>query len=299
MSEHSDIYLLLYRQSGTYKMISANKLTAAMVLATLTKGMIIGDSADAPFMGFIKCTNIDHEIGLGSSQKELDYDDSHLLPDDHLQSARRDALINSTRQTYLGLDMAARGAQVGQAELDRLAQVHNTKKAAINKAYHKAVQEQRHAFINTHLPKHDEFTFTKMVDRATPQLAFGCSAQERFPCALFFLRKKVGFGLGGIRIPHLVIGLRKVRISKWKMGEEKETVSLRYGDIAWAALGQVADSDIPVPIPTARLFSTEENAGGENFSSGWAYGMQAIAAAATLIAGGVVKGISASNGTYS
>jgi type VI protein secretion system component Hcp len=295
MSEHSDIYLLLYRQSGTYKMISANKLTAAMVLATLTKGMIIGDSMDAPFMGFIKCTNIDHEIGLGSSQKELEYGDSHLLPDDHLQSARKQAITRSNYDRY----KAAHDDPANQAQQAQIQTAYDKVRKSIDKAYHKAVEEQRHAFINTHLPKHDEFTFTKMVDRSTPQLAFGCSAQERFPCALFFLRKKVGFGLGGIRIPHLVIGLRKVRISKWKMGEEKETVSLRYGDIAWAALGQVADSDIPMPIPTARLFSTEENAGGENFSSGWAYGMQAIAAAATLIAGGVVKGISASNGSYS
>jgi len=217
-------------------------------------------------------------------------------PDDLV--ARRDALKAANVDPR-----AAIGGNAFQLNAQHAAALNSYKRRAksIDEAYHKAVEDQRNAFINTHLPKHGEFSFTKMMDRATPQLAFGCSAQERFPVALFFYRRKVGVGLGAIRVPHLVIGLRKVRISAWKMnGEaETETITLRYGDVAWGALGQIADSDMPIPIPTARMFDVEAGAGGETYGKSWAYGVQAIGAAMALVAGGAMKGLSSGAGSYS
>lgn len=296
MAEHSDIYLLLYRETGAYQMVSGNKLTIPLLVPKLLKGMIMGDSLDAPFVGFIKVNGVEHGIGLGKDQKELEWGDKNKIPDDDLVARR-------TRELYQSLDddygrqvrplLQMRGVR---AERQRLRGLRNQRRQDIAAAHHAAVREQRHAFINSHLPKHEELTFTKMIDRATPQLAFGCSAQERYPCALFFYRRKIGLGIGGIRVPHLTIGLRKVRISSWKMtGEETESVSLRYADIAWAALGGIADANLP-SVPSARMFSEEDNAGGENYSSSWAYAVGAIGAGLTAIAGGVTKGLEAASG---
>lgn len=291
MPEHSDIYLLLYRQQGTYKEVQVNKLTAPVVAKTLTKGMIIGDSLDAPFVGFIKCLGIEHNIGLSAKQHELEWDEAHLHSGANLRELGRRALDDTLVRA--GYDRAA------ITEQDRRHLFNTRRGQQIDAAYHKAVKQQRNAFINTHLPEHGEFQFVKMIDRATPQLAFGCCAQERFPLALFLYRKKIGTGIGGIRVPHLVVALRKVRISAWKItGEETEEVTLRYGDVSWASLGQIADTDVPVPIPSARTFDAEALQGGENYSSSWAYGIQFLAVALCAITGGVIKGVTSTSGSY-
>lgn len=294
MPEHSDIYLLLYRQTGSYKQITANKFTAPVVLKTLTKGMIIGDSADAPYLGFVKVLGVEHSIGFASGQDELHWHDAQMF-DSSKYDTRRDELLNKIGPK----PVTVRGRPVAPYRLNRW----NERRKRTMDAYEKTIENQRNAFLNTHLPKHGEFTFTKMLDRATPQIAFGCSAQERFPVALFFYRRKIGLGLGAIRTPHFVIGLRKVRISAWHMSGdgESESVTLAYGDIAWAALGSIADSNMPLPIPTARMWDREANAGGETYSSSWAYGVEAIGLAMALIAGAAVKGIEAAsgNGNYS
>lgn len=289
MPEHSDIYLLLYRMQGSYKEVTVNKLTAPVVAKTLTKGMIIGDSLDVPFVGFIKCLGIEHNIGLSAKNHELEWDDSQLFDEDQSKHVLDEAIDNQLRR---------RGVANPTATLRNMF-LSNQAGQRIQAEYHKMVKQQRNAFINTHLPEHGEFEFTKMIDRATPQLAFGCCAQERFPLALFLYRKKVGTGLGGIRVPHLVVALRKVRISAWKItGEETEIVTLRYGDISWASLGQVADSDVPIPIPSARTFDQEALQGGENYSSSWAYGIQFLASALCALAGGAFKGAKSTAGSY-
>lgn len=291
MPEHSDIYLLLYRLQGKYSEIQVNKLTAPIVAKTLTKGMIIGDSLDVPFVGFIKCQSIEHEIGLSKTQHELKWSEGQRYDNSEARQQGVSALDEAIRRRgHLGpIDNVMRRAMSRGAQGQR-----------IEAAYQKLVKEQRNAFINTHLPEHGEFTFTKGLDRATPQLAFGCCAQEQFPLALFLFRRKAGFGVGAVKFPYLVCALRKVRISAWKMVEgENEAVTLRYADISWASLGTIADTNTPVPIPSARTFDMEALAGGENYSSSWAYGIQFLAIALCAVTGGVIKAASNTSGSYS
>lgn len=269
MPINSDIYLLLSQtHAGAYKKVEGNKAMALMLLKKLIAAMVIGDSLDAPFLGFIRVQGVKHDIALGKDTKPLEWEvgaDEKLDTDDEKLRGRQEKVIKFRAPTP---EMQAR----------------------IDAAYDKAIGEQRNKFATSHLPDQNAFEFTKFIDCATPQLAYACSVQAKFPLAMFFFRKKVGLGLGGVRIPYLNIALRKVRITGYSVADDKETIKLQYGDIAWAALGQVGDSNLPFPVVSARMYDAEGKRGSEWNESGWAYLVQAIGAAMSLIAGGVSKG---------
>jgi type VI protein secretion system component Hcp len=150
-------------------------------------------------------------------------------------------------------------------------------------------------FIQSAIPEHGELEFTKYVDSATPQLAYGCASQEKFPLAIFIYRRKIGLGMGGIRFPYFMIGGFKCKLKGWKIDGDQETVALHYRKIAWCGFLQWSDTNLSLPWST-RWFDQEEYKGGQY---GAASGIQLIVSAITLIAGGVAAGVDAGTSSVS
>lgn len=115
--------------------------------------------------------------------------------------------------------------------------------------------------LGSHLPTQGTMSFTKQLDGATPQLAYGCSAQEPFRFALFYFQRKAAPNLGGVVFPQLVVGLHRVMIRKWDMADDTEKITLGYEKICWGAYNQWADSPLPQSVST-RYWDAANSRGG-------------------------------------
>jgi type VI protein secretion system component Hcp len=280
---NSDIYLFLIRQEGKFSTLSetwkSGKLALLASIPKWLKAFVMGDSLDAPFLKFIKVTNVDHSMGFGDGGEQLKYGDAGV----------------ADTTNYVGVeeygdhkagDVSARGA-VGRSFQHLLGDGHFTLNRGRTALGQRASFESGNMFLQSHLPEHGKFGFSKKIDKATPQLAFGCSAQERFPIAIFFFRRRIGLGLEGSRMPYMVIGLEKVLISSWSLGGDSESVNLAYKRIGWAATDQISDMNISIP-GFARTWDVESRRGGEG---GWALGLQALTAGLVFATGAIAKAL--------
>ncbi len=263
----SQIYMFLLRGSDFWK---SNTLgLAALNPLSLVKNIVRGDSLDLPFTSFINVHEVDHEIHFHHEEDQAEYEQFHP-PARNLLRGQRTA---SVHDAIFRWDTARHHAPappaptVGRWTGKRRQPVPGT--------------------IFGHLPTHNTFCFTKGIDSATPQLAFGCSAQEKFPLAAFYFRRRIGPGIHGIRMPYLVVGLRRVMISAWGIkGSDHEHVELRYEKICWFAMSQVGDADAPQGV-SIRYWDRDRSSGGEA-GMNWATLLSSLTTALVLGAGGVV-----------
>jgi type VI protein secretion system component Hcp len=155
---------------------------------------------------------------------------------------------------------------------------------------------KRNTFAGTTKPEHGDITITKLVDNATPQLAFACSAQEPIWYTFLYFRRRIGGGISGVRMPFLTIGLYKSLITSWGIGGNMtETIKMNYKSIAWASIPPWSDTNLALAgIPAMRWWSNDDVAGGNK--GGWALLMQGLTAALVAAAGVMAKGVEAAQG---
>ncbi|MEQ8788333.1 MAG: type VI secretion system tube protein Hcp [Pirellulaceae bacterium] len=146
-------------------------------------------------------------------------------------------------------------------------------------------------YINAHNvnPDQGQVKFKCLPGKQTPQLSFGCMAQEKFPLAIFCFRRQTGVGYE-VRAPHLVVGLKDCLIRDWHLsGNAVEEAALWYNQISWFATSQLADTNLPNPLPPASLgvYDVVGAQGGSiskfsTFVAGFAAVITAAAAAAVI-----------------
>jgi len=119
------------------------------------------------------------------------------------------------------------------------------------------------AKLKINLPDHNEFTFTKNVDNATPQIAFAASSQEPLTHAIFAFRRRIGVGIQGVRLPYMMVYLRDCLVSSWKLDGDQETVSIQYRRVHWLTYDQVTDWNYPTGMSN-RYWDVKNKKGGEN-----------------------------------
>lgn len=287
----TQIYLLLARKAGDF---SAGG--AAIWVKQVMKDMILGDSLDTPFLKFIRVQSIEHSIGFPGRKSVVEEHGGHAVEykstghdeeagdyDDSMYRARRPWAGRNYRRTRWGTYQEQRAGQEFKALQNR----HLSRKQTFFSTF------KNNQYVAPALPTHEEFTFTKLPDNATPQLMYGCSAQEPMAFACFFFRRRIGAGIMGVRLPFMMIGLRKCLITGWQLGDDMtETVTLSYKDIIWSTFDQLADINVPTGM-SARVWQTDTKEGGETMK---AYIPQAILAALTVIVGASVALTNADDG---
>lgn len=280
---NTQIYLLLVRKVNPH-------LPAPAKAAAMIKNFVMGDSLDAPFLKFIKVTGLSHSIGFGGEDKVTQVDNGQAV-----------TYTTSTGSTAGGYDQYSQHEDfVGDTKIqsDRWGNrlFHDTAKDERSLWYTRHIGAggaakgifssfKQNQYININLPSHNELTFTKLVDNATPQLAYGCSAQEPFYFAGFFFRRRIGAGIDGMRLPYMGIGLNKCLITGWSLDGETEKITLKYKQIMWGTFDQVADINAPTGL-SSRVWDSEKNEGGEKKEG---YLLQALIAALTLAGTAAVK----------
>lgn len=251
----NQIYLMLVRKVNPV-------LTGAAKAAAYLKNFVAGDSLDVPFMKFIRVQSTSHSIGFAGEQSVTErVGDSaqtfttetgksasgyNQLSDEIEERFVRDRILHSNRFQH---------DRWGNRNFANGGIVANENASAFSSF-------KKNQYVNINLPAHDDFTFTKYVDNSTPQLAYGCTAQEPFSFAAFFYRRRIGVGIKGVRLPYLTIGLNKCLISSWSLADDMETVKLSYKDIVWATYDQIADINAPTGM-SSRIWDTESKEGGE------------------------------------
>eukprot|EP00913_Durusdinium_trenchii_P028468 g26696.t1 len=247
-----------------------------------------GDSLDLPFLRMIRVDSVEHSIGFPG--KKTTYHGA----DDVAEESGHDILSYSELEKLQQHKRArGRNRSIPQPEPRR---VRRNRRVNLAEVQRQVREIQWNEFMKSKVPEHGDFVFTKQPDNATPQLAYGCSSQEIFPLAVFFFRRKIGVGLGGVRLPFMVIGLRKVRLAGWSLGADlSETVTCKYADIAWTSVPPLADTNLPGAV-TVKDWDTEASKSFDKKWFGWAVqglttAAVAAAGAATAILGGVHDGV--------
>ncbi|HLJ11977.1 MAG TPA: type VI secretion system tube protein Hcp [Planctomycetaceae bacterium] len=236
---NSQVYLLLVRGTDALPKSAA---AIGVALKALLLDMIRGDSLDVPYLNFIRVGSVAQSIG--TIKEEYSYADASGLG------------IHDFTPGVTDTDSAGRSVLKYLQALDRLAPkpIPPPPPSAFG-------VPSNVGGLSTHLPTQGTITFNKLLDGATPQLAFGCSTQEPFRFALFYFQRKVGFNLGSVVFPHLVLGLQRVMIRKWEMADDTEKVTLAYQKICWGAYNPWADAPIPQSVST-RYWDCVNNTGG-------------------------------------
>ena len=147
-------------------------------------------------------------------------------------------------------------------------------------------------------PRHEQVKIQCLAGKQTPQLAFGCMAQEKFPLALICFRRHTGFGYE-VRFPHLMVGLKDCLIADWSIGgSDIEECSLWYNKIVWSANSQLADTNMPNPMTLASIGAYDKtNNTGATASDNFAKFVFAFGNAITLAADAVVAASDLANKT--
>ena len=253
----SQVYLLLFREGAfNYNAPLSAWNVATLLPSALLKDMVWGDSLDVPFMKWIRVEDLQHEIGYHKKDKGGFVHPGGAYAD-------RDVYGLAT-----GLDEALN---------------------IVGSLLPSAVCVTDYASNTGHpisLPPHGELEFSCFPGKQTPQLSFGCMAQEKFPLAIFCFRRRIGPGLGGIRNPQFVIGLKDCMVRDWSIGGNlMESAKLSYNKIAWGAIDVVADTNLPAGF-SLRWFNKSNSEGGEG---GFALIVEAVVQAISLTAGGIIK----------
>lgn len=271
---NTQIYLMLVRK------VNPNLPTAAKVAAML-KNFVGGDSLDVPFVKFIRVQSVSHSIGFGGEESVTQVEDgvARTYKTDTGGSASDYDPTNVTRRVHkdTGLAYDVHANRWGHTITSGItkARMGGGRQGGFFSRF------KNNQYLNINLPDHDNFTFTKSIDNATPQLSYGCSAQEPFYFAAFFFRRRIGAGINGVRLPFMTLGLTKCLITGWSLEDETEKVTLKYKDIMWSTWDQIADVNVPTGA-SARVWNTETQEGGEDAR---AYLLQALVGALSAGAG--------------
>lgn len=286
---NTQIYLLLVRKVNPH-------LPMAAKVPLMLKNFVMGDSLDAPFLKFIKVQSVSHSIGFAGEDKVTEVVDGAAK-----------TFKTSTGKSASGYNVRSdpQWGGGGYSTIhDRWGAVETTSFNDHRKHTPAGSRQfgfigggfsdpgffsgfKNNQYVNINLPGHKDFVFTKLVDAATPQLAYGCSAQEPFYFAAFFFRRRIGAGIDGMRMPFMGIGLRKCLITGWSLGDEVETITLKYKQLVWGAFDQTADINAPTGL-SQRVWDTDKNEGGEKAEG---YIIQALIGALTVGGAAAVKGM--------
>ena len=248
---NSQVYLMLPRET-----LPANELGVAKFIKTFPKSLIRGDSLDVPFLNCIKCHSFGHTIGGDGG---MNYSDAGQKYWSDKEKSKKDASAVASAMSR---------------RLDTFSMEDDSGEPGV---------------LAGSLPKHQPVTFSKTLDSASPQLSFACSSQERFPSAIFFLRRKTGFGIAGVKHPHTVIGYRNCMISKWETDGDTETVNLKYEHMGMVSFLQIADTPVPQGA-SWRQWDTVNDTGSD---AGWIKLITLITAGIIAVAGAAVGGAAA------
>ena len=313
----SQVYLMLLRHP-----FPDSEAMLLMQIKTMLGSMIRGDSLDVPFMNCIKCHSFSHSIGgggfgygerSGAKVGAMSMDeykkgvvDSAMVVAGPLAAAgeRRfgsaggyaGAAVGGAISTVggaiaggVGGGLVAAGRGIGS----KIGAQHTATGAAASSKWLYDDGAEPGLLSGGKMPTHNSVSFSKNLDSASPQLSFGCSAQERFPIAIFFLRKKTGFKLGGVTHPHTVLAYTNCLITDWETDGDTETVGLNYESMGMASFLQIADTPIPQGI-SWRHWDKVNNEGGEK---GWSALLIPLTAAVVAIGGAAVTAAGAATGS--
>jgi type VI protein secretion system component Hcp len=273
-----------------------------MRIPLMLKNFVMGDSLDVPFIKFIKVQSVSHAIGFDAGNKVTRVEDVDGKNTAVTYSNAKEAGGYDAGDNYSKWRITPREGVVGE----RHSRWQTQSVASISDARQKRSTASGHGlgglrffsgfknndYLNISLPDHNEFTFTKLVDNATPQLAYGCSAQEPYYFAAFFFRRRIGAGIEGVRLPFMGIGLTKCLITSWGLSDETETITLKYKQIMWGTFDQIADINAPTGM-SYRTWDTDKKEGGET-AEGLALQMliALLTAGGALAATAIVGGLS-------
>lgn len=247
---NSQVYLGLVRKMNPH-------LPVPMQAAQFLKNLVLGDSLDVPFMKFIRVQSISHGIAFGASQSAGDVDGQWT----------KEFFGKTTAQGDRWLQQKSMGSYVDKGkvhyQLEDVPNPYRDGKGANWRAFKGIFSSKNNQFAQMVLPEHGALTFTKNLDIATPELAFGCTAQEPFSLAVFFFRRRIGAGIKGVRLPYFALGLRNCLITEWHLDDDTEKVNLNYKQVAWWVVDQAADINAPTGS-TGRYWDASSNSGGES-----------------------------------
>ena len=294
---NTQIYLMLVRKVNP-------KLPLVAKIPLMLKNFILGDSLDTPFFKFIRVQSISSSIGFaGEKSVTLRHSRSGHAKTYKTETGKEASDYDAEQDTRWGADTGGKWYNVGGRHGWSAEGTTKTERAAsVMRSgvvpWASSVTLKNNNFANINLPEHSEFVFTKNIDNATPQLAYGCSAQEPFYFAAFFFRRKIGAGIAGVRLPYMGIGLTQCLINGWSLSDDVETVTLSYKKIMWGTFDQTADINAPTGM-SYRVWETDKKTGGETAAGLLIQGLiagltLAGTAAGTLAVGGF--GSEVSNG---
>ncbi len=269
MDGNEQIYLLLIRQLSPLA-----KNNPVMML----KAAILGDSLDVPFLKFIRVNNFEHSIGFAGETSKNVIENGQVKSYSSGEGGMGGYNQSGTVDVRGGTKTTDRW---GNREFR--APNQDLKRVAKNTAAPKYTSKfKNNEFVNLKLPEHNDLTFTKPVDNATPQLAYACTAQEPLSEAIFFFRRRIGAGVAGVRLPYFMCRLQKCLITSWGLDDDlNESVTLKYKEILWATYDQLADINAPTGM-SSRVWDVEQQEGGESTE---VYKFQAMVAALFAAAG--------------
>jgi len=272
---NAQIYLLLVRKVNP-------DLPWAMKVPLFLKNFVMGDSLDAPFMKFIRVQSVSHSIEFGGGQSVTQKVAGQNKAETFWTEGHTSDGEYDDRSAHMGTSPTF--GITGDSRWDKVKSAgKNVGKYAYGLGFSQ-FDATRNNFTKTQLPGHGEFTFTKFIDNSTPQLAYGCSAQEPFYFAGFFFRRRIGMGVSGVRWPYLGIGLTKCLITGWSLSNDTETVTLKYKHIMWGTFDQLADYNVPTGF-SYRVWNSDEKSGGEKPAG---LGIQALVTALMAGTGAIV-----------
>lgn len=245
----SNCYLFLLRWN---KALPKTALEIASMIPRIPTSVVRGDSLEVPFMNFIKVDSVDHNIGgfgAGGAKDYSDLNKFHRGTFWHKEAADAQDVswtaATTMRQRPGGSHYAYSSAGAAGNNWRWTGEPPMTEPGALRGS----------------LPEQNHFSFSKSLDSATPQLAYGCTCQEQFKVALFYYRRKVAFNVASVQFPYMVIGLENVIIRDWSLNGDSETMKLSYDRICWGAVSQFGDTPVPQGIST-RVFDRRSQSGG-------------------------------------
>lgn len=227
----NDCYLFLLRWTGD---VPKTPLGIAAQIPKLLLSFVRGDSLEVPFMNFIRVNSIEHGISSGTGEYK--------------------------GRSWMGDQTKAKGKWYQGGQGENLWSGITGKEFRPTPEFNKYTGSVSEPGSMKHQPTQGTLKFTKHLDSATPQLAYGCSVQEQYKFAIFYFRRKVALNVSAVQFPYLMIGLEDVMISDWNLDGDSEAVDLNYNRICWAGVSQLADTSVPQGV-SVRIFDRTTGTG--------------------------------------
>lgn len=243
----SNCYLFLLRWN---KALPKSALEIASMIPRIPTSVVRGDSLEVPFMNFIKVNSIEHNIGGFGSGGAKDYSD--------LNKFHRGTFWHKEAQESTAAEWTKWQERDAGGEWQNRSRMTS---ASNNWRWTGEPPMTEPGALRGSLPEQQHLSFSKSLDSATPQLAYGCTSQEQFKVALFYFRRKVAFNVASVQFPYMVIGLENVIIRDWSLDGDAENMKLSYDRICWGSVSQFGDTPVPQGIST-RVFDRRSQSGG-------------------------------------